>query len=137
LFVRMWRLPRLQTDQASESGPTVSANMRPLLLVSIGLFAGAAWAGFLQPLAQNTASPIRAPIIAPGMEGNALLGFVALLALLTVTLALAARATRGLGTLPRTAWGIALIMTPLFFAAYYLTKESTAIFEIALKALGV
>ena len=139
LFVQMWRLPPPQPDGARETSPAASAgvNLRTVLFVSSGLFASAAWAAFLQPLAQNAASPIRAPVIAPGMEWNALLGFVALLALVVGTLALAARVTRGLGSLPRAAWGIVLVMTPLFFAAYYLTKESTAIFETALKALGV
>jgi hypothetical protein len=32
---------------------------------------------------------------------------------------------------------VPLIFAPLFFSVYTLTKESTAIFEIALKALGV
>ncbi len=108
-----------------------------VLFVSLGLFAGAAFAAFLQPLAQNAASPLRAPIVAMGMETNALLAFGALIALTVAALAVLARATRDGSALPRTAWGIVLIFTPLFFAVYYLTKESTAIFEIALKALGV
>ncbi len=110
---------------------------RSTLFITLGLFAGAAFAAFLQPLAQNFASPIRAPIVAPGMETNALLAFAGLVALLAVALAVIAWGTRGLGTLPRVAWAIVLIFAPLFFAVYYLTKESTAIFEIALKHLGV
>jgi len=34
-------------------------------------------------------------------------------------------------------WGIVLLFAPLFFSVYTLTKESTAIFEIVLKTLGV
>jgi hypothetical protein len=101
------------------------------------LFAGAAFAAFLQPFSPDNGSPIRAPIIAPGMEGSALLAFAALIALVIAALIAIARATRGGGTLSRAAWAIVLIFTPLFFAVYYLTKESTAIFEITLKALGV
>jgi hypothetical protein len=47
------------------------------------------------------------------------------------------RATRGSGALPRAAWALVLIFVPLFFTTYYLTKESTAILEIALRSLGV
>lgn len=114
------------------------SNLRATLFISLGLFAGAACAAFLQPLAQNTSSPIRAPILAPGTEGGALVAFGALSVLLLIVLALIARGTRQSGeALPRAAWGIALIFAPLFFSVYYLTKESTAIFEIALNALGV
>jgi hypothetical protein len=107
-------------------------------LISLGLFAAAVLAAFLQPLAQNTTSPIRAPIITPGTELTALAAFAALLGMIVITLALIARATRNVReTLPRAAWGIVLIFAPLCFSVYYLTKESTAILEIALKALGV
>ncbi len=138
LFV--WMFAKLTEDERRMAGektcvPRPSSSVA--LFVSFGLYAGAALAAFLQPFAQNAASPIRAPIIAPGMEPNALIAFGALVVLTMIALAVIARATRGLGDLPRAAWAIVLIFAPLFFAAYYLTKESTAIFEIALKALGV
>ncbi len=139
MSVYLWTriAPRADGRGEEEISAQIRGNPRPMLFVSLGLFAGAAFAAFLQPLAQNSASPIRAPIVAPGMETNALVAFAALVALLAVALAVIAQGTRGLGTLPRAAWAIVLIFAPLFFAVYYLTKESTAIFEIALKALGV
>jgi hypothetical protein len=60
-----------------------------------------------------------------------------MLALLLATLVVLSKATGSRGSLPRAAWGIALISTPLFFAVYCLTKESTAVLEAALKSLGV
>jgi len=48
------------------------------------------------------------------------------------------RATKYLGeNTSRWSWGIVLLFAPLFFSVYTLTKESTAIFEIVLRALGV
>ncbi|HEX7592982.1 MAG TPA: hypothetical protein VF429_02330 [Anaerolineae bacterium] len=129
--------PRADERGESETSALIRRNPRPMLFIALGLFAGAALAALLQPLAQNAASPLRAPILAPGMEANAAIAFGALVALMLIALAVIARATRGLGALPRAAWAIVLIFAPLFFSAYYLTKESTAIFEIALKALGV
>jgi hypothetical protein len=139
MFVYLWtRLaPRVDEHGEKEISARTCGNLRHTLFISLGLFAGAAGAAFLQPLAQNSASPIRAPIVAPGMETNALLAFGTLLLLLLGSLAIIARATHGLGALPRTAWATVLIFTPLFFAVYYLTKESTAVLETALKALGV
>lgn len=110
---------------------------RSAVVMTLGLFAGAVGAALLQPLAQNNTSPIRAPIIAPGMETTAAFAFVALIAFVVVVLAMIAYTTRGAERISCVAWGIALIFAPLFFAVYYLTKETTAIFEIALKALGV
>ena len=112
-------------------------NLRSAVFVTLGLFAAAVSAAMLQPLIQSSASPIRAPIIAPGMEGNAAIAFGMMLAALTIALGLIAWQTRGLeGRIGNWAWGAVLIFAPLFFAVYTLTKESTAVFEIALKALG-
>ncbi len=137
LFV--WMFLKMTEDGGRRTEERGSAFRLPssAVFVSLGLFTGAAFAAFLQPLAQDSTSPIRAPMIAPGMETGALVAFIALIALCVSALFVIARATRGLGTLPRGAWAIVLIFTPLFFAVYYLTKESTAILEIALKALGV
>ena len=139
MFVYLWTrtAPRAGKRGEEKISAPIRVNPRPILFITLGLFAGAAFAAFLQPLAQNSASPIRAPIIAPGMETGALVAFIALIALIVGALFVIGRATLGLGTLSRGAWAIVLIFAPLFFAAYYLTKESTAIFEIALKALGV
>jgi len=142
LFVRMMEDETLRTDEkTSVFRPSSSA----VLFVSLGLYAGAAFAAFLQPLAQSSASPIRAPIIAPGMETNALAAFGALVALIVIAMALVARSVVGVLALgpraparaPIAAWAPVLIFAPLFFAVYYLTKESTAVLETALKHLGV
>ncbi|MDE3087955.1 MAG: hypothetical protein KGJ80_01030 [Chloroflexota bacterium] len=133
-----------QTDSEIASQKSL-AMTRPTIFITLGLFAGAAFAAFLQPLAQNASSPIRAPIIAPGMEGSALAAFGALVALVVIALALMSRFVVGVVAPGQraqahttiVAWAIVLVFAPLFFSAYYLTKESTAIFEIALKALGV
>jgi len=112
--------------------------MTGTLFVSLGLFANAVLAALLQPLASGNGSPIRAPIVAAGMEWNALAAFAALIGLSAIALLGIHRATKNVGgTLPRGAWGVVLIFAPLFFSVYTLTKESTAILEIALKAWGV
>ncbi len=111
---------------------------RPVLSVSLSLFAGAVFASLLQPFASGNDSPIRAPVVAAGMEWNALGVFGALVALIVIWLFVVHRVSKNIGeVVPRAAWGIALVFAPLFFSVYTLTKESTAIFEIALKALGV
>ncbi len=136
-FVWLW--VRLLVDDAhGGDAETPAVGQRSAIVTSTGLFAGGLFAALGQPLACNTTSPIRAPILTPGTEGLALVAFGGLVALLLVTLAIATRATRAFGVpLPRAAWGIVLIFAPLYFSVYYLTKESTAIFEIALKVLGV
>ncbi len=130
-----WMLVQVARDQAEEP----PGNPGTLVTASVGLFAGAVLAALLQPLVSSALSPIRAPLIPPGMEGNAAAAFLALLLLLVVGLFLSRRWTRPSAR----SLGIVLIFAPLFFAVYTLTKESTAIFEMAfaiaamaLKALG-
>jgi hypothetical protein len=138
---------RMNADERGEKiSALVRARPRPInrvtpcvtLFVTLGLFAGAALTVFLQPFAPKTPSPIRAPILAPGTEWTVAAALTVLIALMVIALAIIARTTRDVdGAIPRAAWGIVLIFAPLFFAAYCLTKESTAVFEILLKALGV
>ncbi len=114
-----------------------ATNLPTLLFVSLGLFAGAAGAALLQPLVSSVTSPIRAPIIVPGTEARVALALVALGALLTLALVFLARRLRGPGeSVGARAWGLVLLFAPLFFVVYTLTKESTALWEIALEALG-
>jgi hypothetical protein len=115
-----------------------SSTARLAVLVSLGLFATATFAAWLQPHLSNNGSPIRAPMAAAGMEMNAAIGLIALCVLSAMAFAIIARATRKIeGVVPRTVFGVVLIFAPLFFSVYTLTKESTTIFEIALKGLGV
>lgn len=146
LFVQMTADRRPTTDAPStaplSSTPLRSAqngSAQDALVVTLGLFAAALFAALLQPFAPDNGSPIRAPIVAPGMEVNALALFAGLIVLTTMALAIIARWTREIsaGTTGIGAWAVVLIFAPLFFSVYTLTKESTAIFEIALKALGV
>jgi hypothetical protein len=107
---------------------------RELLVITLGLFASAALAALMQPLAPNGGSPIRVPLIAPGAEPAVLAAFGALGAL---TLVVLWALSRKLGRVPRAAWVGILVFAPLFFVVYYLTKESTMIFEWLLQAMGV
>lgn len=114
--------------------PHSSTWLGPLLVMTLGLFVSAAIAAFLQPFAANGGSPIRLPLIAPGSEQVALAAFGAMLALIMVSLLLASRKIQ---PAPRAAWVGVLAFAPLFFLVYYLTKESTAVFEWLLQAIGV
>ncbi len=136
-FVHLWRGDARLTIRGFDLTARLN-DARATLFIALGLFAGASFAAFLQPLAPNSGNPIRAPIIAPGAEATVLAAFGALLALTLIAMVMIARWTRDFeGTITRAAWAIVLIFAPLFFSVYYLTKESTAIFEIALKTLGV
>ncbi|MBI5650461.1 MAG: hypothetical protein HZC40_08460 [Chloroflexi bacterium] len=115
----------------------IRASQRPMILLSLGLCAASAGAALVQPIIASASSPIRAPILAPGMEMQAMIAFGSVIALSAITLVIGARAMRAESRTTIFAFGITLIFAPLFFAIYALTKESTAIFEIALKALGV
>jgi hypothetical protein len=144
LFTRLVSLRGAQfaTKQSPSSlevaSQTSLATTRAVIFVSLGLFATATFAAWLQPLLPNNGSPIRTPLVAAGMETNALSVFAALMALAIIAL-FVARALARLTDVRAiiAAGGVVLIFAPLFFSVYTLTKESTAIFEIALKILGV
>lgn len=140
LFVWMFmRLLSLRGSGASEaisevaSKKTLAARYQ-LLFISLGLYAGAVIAALLQPFAPDGGSPIRTPIIVPGTEATVLAAFGALIAVLSIGMWLL---SSKVGNVPRAAWGAVLIFAPLFFVVYYLTKESTALFELVLKTFGV
>ena len=104
--------------------------------VTTGLFAASFASAMLQPFTQNTSSPIRAPIIIPGTESTALVAFITIAVLAIASMIVVARILTKSWQW-RIAWSIALIIAPMFFSVYYLTKESTAIFETVLGFLGV
>jgi len=138
-----------KTDDPSTASSTRSARsesaqddevgrLRSAVMIAIGLFAGAVSAAILQPFISNNSSPIRAPIVAAGMESTASVVFAGLIGLILVVLFIANRLIKIDGArMSRAVFGIVIVFAPLFFSIYTLTKESTAIFEIALKALGV
>lgn len=120
--------------QGEGTGGVLAFDPRPILFATLALFAGSALAALMQPFAPDSGSPIRAPIIAPGAEVTALFAFGALMALMLIGMW---AISRKIGNVPRAAWGMVLIFAPLFFVVYYLTKESTALFELVLKTFGV
>jgi len=124
------------TKQSPNSNAEIASQktLAMTLPISLGLFASAALAAFLQPLAPNGGSPIRVPLIAPGAELTVLAAFAAMLAMLTIGLGLLSRRMK---SVPRTAWVSVLVFAPLFFVVYYLTKESTAVFEWLLQVIGL
>ncbi len=119
-------------DLSPDPSPKRRGEPQTVLVLSVGLFVAAIGAALLQPLVSSTVSPIRAPIVPPGVEGNAVLAFLLLL-LLLVMIALLAR--RWAPRSAPAAWGGVFVFAPLFFAVYTLTKESTAILEMALAML--
>ncbi len=114
------------------------SGLSSVVVISGGLFFAAVFAALLQPFSPDNGSPIRAPIIAVGMEANAIVLLGVLVTLTVFALIAIHRAVRTQGERLRLgSWNVPLIFAPLFFSVYTLTKESTAIFEIVLKALGV
>jgi hypothetical protein len=128
-------LGKALTEDGRRMTEDISSVLRLPSSVGFALFAAAVFASLLQPFIGDNGSPIRAPIIAAGMEMNALAVFVGMIMLLLAAIIVRRhllRATDEIWTI-----SVPLIFAPLFFSVYTLTKESTAIFEIALKALGV
>lgn len=110
------------------------------VFASAALFFAACAAALVQPLIASQSSPIRAPLIAPGSEPTVmlvLLGF-ALLVLLGV---LAARHfSLTIARNPPIPWHIytvVVLLAPLYFLTFAVTKESTAGLELLLKAIGL
>lgn len=128
--------PTLPLEGRGSSSPSLSQTEgwgRTAVPISLGLFACAELPALMQPLAPSGGSPIRLPIIAAGSELSVLAAFAAVLALITAALWLASRRL----IVPRSAWIVVLAFAPLFFVVYYLTKESTAVFEWLLNVIGV
>jgi hypothetical protein len=141
LFIFLWNSHPLPLSLPRERDEEV----RVLAFISSALFLEAVVAAWLQPLVNNPTSPIRAPIIPPGLEANALFAFGAfvfiILAAFTFALARTRTADRGRFQsnpyLLRGAFALTLVFAPLYFLTFTLTKESTAFVEIALKSLGL
>jgi hypothetical protein len=132
----VWLGKKLMDDQRPATAKfSAVGDLQSAVITSAGLFTAAVFASLLQPFIGDNGSPIRAPIIAAGMEMNALAVFAGMIMLLLAAIIVRRhllRATDEIWTI-----SVPLIFAPLFFSVYTLTKESTAIFEIALKALGV
>lgn len=129
----VWLFVRL-TDHRRPTTEFSVNGLRSAVILSLGLFAGATIAAWLQPLIAHNGSPIRAPMIAAGLETNALVAFIALIA----ALCLGVVSVRAVGWHVRAREiGMVFIFAPLFFSVYTLTKETTAIFEMILTLWGV
>ncbi len=132
----VWLGKKLTDDQRRATAKfSAVGDLQSAVITSAGLFTAAVFASLLQPFIGDNGSPIRTPIIAAGMEMNALAVFAGMIMLLLAAIIVRRhlhRATDEIWTI-----SVPFIFAPLFFSVYTLTKESTAIFEIALKALGV
>ncbi len=115
-------------------------NARVTAFVSVSLFLGAAAAALLQPFINSQTSPIRAPLIAPGFEPFALGVFFGF-ALLVVGAILAALVfSRSIARALPVSWSafaLVVLLAPLYFLTFTLTKESTAAFELFLKSINL
>lgn len=137
LFVYLWvsydQFPSPQIGEGVGGGA--------LAFLSVALFLEAVAAAGLQPLVDSPTSPIRAPIIPPGSESSVLFASVAFVVILLAAFIFSLALTRGrarIVSLPLGALGaIALVFAPLYFMTFTLTKESTALVEIALRSLGL
>lgn len=132
IFVWLWR-------NHMQPAPELQAT-RVTVFASAALFFAACGAALVQPLIASQSSPIRAPLIAPGSEQIVMpvfLGF-ALLVLLGV---LAARHfSLTIARKPPIPWHIytvVVLLAPLYFLTFAVTKESTAGLELVLKTLGL
>jgi hypothetical protein len=127
--------PRLAPE-----GQEKLSSVRSLAFLCLALFCEAVAAALVQPIVNNSSSPIRAPLIPPALMANALLALVLFISLLVTALAGIAVLTRrwtGRATLPRGMFVLALGFSPLYFLTFTLTKESTAALELLFRSLGL
>ncbi|MCX7838620.1 MAG: hypothetical protein N2559_04075 [Anaerolineae bacterium] len=129
----VWLFVRLTEDRRPLTENSV-VGLRSSVILSLGLFTSATIAAWLQPLVAHNGSPIRAPLVMPGLEARALFAFVVMLVvlgLMLVAVRIASERVRAREI------GSVFIFAPLFFSVYTLTKETTAIFEMILTQWGV
>lgn len=131
IFVWLWRKFPLAVQPGQDA--------RMPVFLSVGLFCAGVASAVLQPLVASETSPIRSPLIAAGSEGAALLVGLGFVALVLVGMGLAAYLTWFVAREKRVGWGavaLVVLLSPLYFLTFTLTKESTAALEAGLKALG-
>ena len=113
--------------------------LRELGFISVALFFSAVAAALVQPFINSQSSPIRAPIVAQGSESNFVLSFLAFAFLIFLALIAANCFSRTIARTPRITWGmyaLVVLLAPLYFLTFALTKESTAAFGVLLKIVG-
>lgn len=131
VFVWVWR----EFPLAVQFGQ----NARTPIILSVGLFCAGASAAVLQPLIGSAASPIRAPLVASGGEGAAVLAGLGFVALVAIGLGMAWWISRVVARETRLGWGavaLVVLLAPVSFLTFTLTKESTAALEAGLKLVG-
>lgn len=130
LFLWLWRNYAASAQAAPSTRVTV--------FVSAALFFAVCAAALVQPLVASSTSPIRAPLIAPGGEMQTLTAFF-VFALLVSAGSFAARVlSRAIARAPALSFGaytVVILLAPLYFLTFAMTKEATAGFELLLKLI--
>lgn len=132
IFVWLWRNHPLAVQDAQ--------NARHPAFFSLALFFTGVLAALLQPFIASATSPIRAPLLPSGYQVQTFALFVGFLALVGGIIFLTQWFTRSIARderIPRAAYALVILLAPLYFLTFTLTKESTAALEFALKVLGV
>lgn len=127
IFLWLWRKQPLAVAFAQ--------NQRAPLFISLALCFTAGVAALLQPFIQSQTSPIRSPLIAPGLEAQTGMVFLMFAVLASIATLIAVVWTRfGARTfpIPAGAYVVVVLLAPLFFVTFTLTKESTAALELVL-----
>jgi hypothetical protein len=136
-----WEIWKAEVKSSKAKAQSAGAG----LFITLGLFGEALLATLMQPLsrlqipemvwreAQELTHPLRLELVPRGMEWNALGALLALGVLSALMLVVWQARWR----VPTRAWIAPVVFAPLFFSLYYLTKESTALFELLLKMMGV
>lgn len=132
MFVWLWRNHNVPAQKWQATRVTVFA--------SAALFFAACAAALMQPFIASATSPIRAPLIAPGSESQApvallLFGLFVLLGIFSARAF--SRTIARKPSIPLGAYAVVVLLAPLYFLTFALTKESTAALELVLKTLGL
>ncbi len=132
IFIWLWRNHARPAPQAQSARTTV--------FVAAALFFAASAAALTQPLIASAASPIRAPLIAPGGSSQTAAAFLVFALLVGVGIVAARYISRGIArapALPFGAYAVVVLLAPLYFLTFAMTKEATAGLELLLKLVGI
>jgi hypothetical protein len=109
-------------------------------VLSAALFFCAAGAALLQPLVNSQTSPIRAPLFSPESGSAVLTALGLFIGLVATAILLAGLLTRSVAREQPVSPGVyalVVLLAPLYFMTFTLTKESTIVFELLLGSLGL
>ncbi len=132
IFIWLWREHPLAIQFAQ--------NTRTLAFISLALFLCAVAAALLQPFISSATSPIRAPLIANGFESQAVFAVLAFSFLVSLALLAAhffSRSIARTSQIPTGAYALVVLLAPLYFLTFTLTKESTVALETLLRTIGL